>query len=226
MIAGCGAGFERAGSPGNEPEKPWQPTFVAHIAERPRERREWDKVWSRRTTTRKSVRHSEIGVDSLDLNPQRLAGPPRDVSVEWLHHAPLDNWPHLLAVCRFDLSTPLAVTRGYIGMALKDRARGFDERQQQFLEGAATASARCDAILGEVDDLLRVENAFAARLMPFERASVNLLALLEEAISSLPEAPNFVSVELRPSEGIVFVQLTLRGSGKHLARSSIESDAG
>jgi signal transduction histidine kinase len=92
----------------------------------------------------------------------------------------------------------MTVVAGYIRMLLKDRAGPLSDQQRRLLEEAEKSCGRLSALLAEVSDLSSLEAGTA----PFNRATVNLRAVFEESITSLPELPDYpVEIQLQAPDG-------------------------
>ena len=97
----------------------------------------------------------------------------------------------------------MTVVAGYIRMLLKERAGPLPDQQRRLLEEAEKSCARLSALLSEVSELSALEGGTAT----FNRAAVDLNALLPEAIAGLPELPDRdVRVELDTEDGAAMVE--------------------
>jgi K+-sensing histidine kinase KdpD len=87
----------------------------------------------------------------------------------------------------------MTVVAGYVRMLLKDRAGPLSDQQRRLLEEADKSCARLSALLAEVSDLSNLEAGTAT----FNRSTVDLKAILAEAIGGLPAVPDReIEVEL------------------------------
>jgi signal transduction histidine kinase len=80
----------------------------------------------------------------------------------------------------------LTVVAGYIRMLLKERAGPVPEAQRRLLEEAEKSCARLSALLAEISELSALEGGTAT----FNRARLDLRALLEEVAGALPAMPD------------------------------------
>jgi signal transduction histidine kinase len=113
------------------------------------------------------------------------------------------RWPKLLSLTTHEFRTPMTVVAGYIRMLLKERAGPVPDQQRRLLEEAEKSCARLSALLGEVSELSALEGGTAT----FNRAAVDLNALMSEAISALPDLPDRdVRVEFHTDAASVTVQ--------------------
>jgi signal transduction histidine kinase len=104
------------------------------------------------------------------------------------------KWPKLLSLTVHEFRSPLTVVSGYIRMLLKERAGPLPDQQRRLLEEAEKSCARLSVLLGEVSELSQLE----ARTAPFDRAAVDVGAVLGEVVSALPNQPDrTVVVELQ-----------------------------
>ena len=109
----------------------------------------------------------------------------------------------MLSLAVHEFRTPITVVAGYIRMLLKDRAGPLSDQQRRLLEEAEKSCARLSGLVAEMSDLSNLEAGTAA----LNRSTVDLRAIVEEAIAALPPlADHEVSVELQPAAGAVFVQ--------------------
>jgi signal transduction histidine kinase len=108
------------------------------------------------------------------------------------------KWPKLLSLTAHELRSPLTVVGGYIRMLLKDRAGTLTDQQRRLLEEAEKSCARLSSLVAEVSDLAHLESGTAT----FNRARVDLGALLAETIGALPGlGERQVTVELASEVG-------------------------
>lgn len=108
--------------------------------------------------------------------------------------APLDpKWPRLLSLSVHEFRTPITVVAGYIRMLLKDRAGALNEQQRRLLEEAEKSCGRLSSLVAEMSDLSSLEAGSGA----FNRSSIDVSAVLKDAIAALPAVPDRdVSIEL------------------------------
>lgn len=119
------------------------------------------------------------------------------------HASPDAQWPKLLSLAVHELRTPMTVVGGYIRMLLKERAGPLSDQQRKLLEEAEKSCGRLSALIAEMSDLSNLEGGTA----PFNRAPVNIRALLDEAIAGLAPLPDRdVQVELQPSDAATVIQ--------------------
>lgn len=113
--------------------------------------------------------------------------------------APPDaRWPKLLSLAVHEFRTPMTVVAGYIRMLLKEKAGPVTDQQRKLLEEAEKSCARLSALIAEMSELSNLEGGTA----PFNRAAVDLSAIIDEAIQSVPPLPDReVHIELEPSDG-------------------------
>jgi len=103
------------------------------------------------------------------------------------------KWPRLLSLSVHEFRTPITVVAGYIRMLLKDRAGPLSDQQRRLLEEAEKSCGRLSALVAEMSELAVLE----AGTGTLNRTTVDLPALLRDAIAGLPELPDReVSVEL------------------------------
>jgi signal transduction histidine kinase len=113
------------------------------------------------------------------------------------------RWPKLLSLTVHEFRTPMTVVAGYLRMLLKERAGPVSDQQRRLLEEAEKSCTRLSALLSEVSDLSGLEAGTAT----FNRAQVDLRAILNEAVSTLPELPDRqIHVELQTDPGSIIVQ--------------------
>ena len=106
------------------------------------------------------------------------------------------KWPRLLSLSVHEFRTPMTVVAGYIRMLLKERAGPLSEQQRRLLEEAEKSCARLSALLVEMSDLANLEAGTA----PINRSSLDLHAVLGDAIASMPPGDDTVQVLLTTSE--------------------------
>jgi signal transduction histidine kinase len=110
------------------------------------------------------------------------------------------RWPKVLSLSVHEFRTPMTVVSGYIRMLLKDRAGPLSDQQRKLLEEAEKSCARLSALLAEVSELSNLEGGTA----PLNKGSVDLNALLHDAVKGLPPLPDReVPVTLDLDEGSV-----------------------
>ncbi|MEO6212579.1 MAG: HAMP domain-containing sensor histidine kinase [Vicinamibacterales bacterium] len=106
------------------------------------------------------------------------------------------RWPKVLSLAVHEFRTPMTVVAGYIRMLLKERAGPLNDQQRKLLEEAEKSCGRLSALVAEMSDLSSLEAGTA----PLKRTTVNVAALLEEAIAALPPLQDRdVHVELQHS---------------------------
>lgn len=96
------------------------------------------------------------------------------------------RWPKVLSLSVHEFRTPITVVAGYIRMLLKDRAGPLNDNQRRLLEEAEKSCARLSALLAEVSELSNLEAGTA----PLNKGSVDVAALLREAVATLPPMPD------------------------------------
>jgi signal transduction histidine kinase len=97
---------------------------------------------------------------------------------------PTDSrWPQLLSLSSHELRSPLSVVAGYIRMVLKERAGPISDQQRTLLQEAEKSCGRLSTVLAEMSDLSQLEAGTA----PFNRSTVDVGAILADAIRALPE---------------------------------------
>jgi light-regulated signal transduction histidine kinase (bacteriophytochrome) len=112
------------------------------------------------------------------------------------------KWPRLLSLSVHEFRTPVTVVAGYIRMLLKDRAGALNDQQRRLLEEAEKSCGRLSMLLAEMSELSNLEAGTGA----FNRSSIDLHALLAEAIAALPDVP----------DRDVTVELSINGAGASL----------
>jgi signal transduction histidine kinase len=120
-----------------------------------------------------------------------------------MSHPPVDpRWPKVLSLAVHEFRTPLTVVAGYIRMLLKERAGPVPDQQRRLLEEAEKSCGRLSALLAEVSDLSGLEAGTAT----FNRADVDLRALLNESVAALPELQSRpITIDLRMLPGVASV---------------------
>jgi signal transduction histidine kinase len=107
------------------------------------------------------------------------------------------RWPKLLSLAVHEFRTPITVVAGYLRMVLKERAGPVSDQQRKLLEEAEKSCGRLSGLVSEMSDLSALESGKAA----FNRAPLDLSALLKEEIGSLAELPDrTVSVVLEGAD--------------------------
>jgi signal transduction histidine kinase len=96
------------------------------------------------------------------------------------------KWSRLLSLSVHEFRTPITVVAGYIRMLLKDRAGPLGEQQRRLLEEAEKSCSRLSSLVAEMSDLASLEAGTSA----FNRTTVDLASMLNEAITALPELPD------------------------------------
>src|SRR5690349_9598099 len=107
------------------------------------------------------------------------------------------RWPKVLSLSVHEFRTPMTVVAGYIRMLLKDRAGPLNEQQRRLLEEAEKSCARLSALLAEVSEL----SNFEAGTAPLNKGHVDLRAILQTAVETLPPLPDRevpVTLDLAP----------------------------
>src|SRR5688572_972788 len=108
------------------------------------------------------------------------------------------RWPKLLSLAVHEFRTPMTVVAGYIRMLLKEKAGPITDQQRKLLEEAEKSCVRLSALVAEMSELSNLEGGTA----PFNRATVDLKAVLDEAIQSLPPlGDRDVQIEVQGPEG-------------------------
>jgi K+-sensing histidine kinase KdpD len=108
------------------------------------------------------------------------------------------RWPKILSLSVHEFRTPMTVVAGYIRMLLKDRAGPLNDQQRRLLEEAEKSCGRLTALLAEVSELSTLE----AGTVPFNTQTVDLNAILRNAIQQLPPLPDReVRIDLQPLAG-------------------------
>ena len=96
------------------------------------------------------------------------------------------RWPKLLSLAVHEFRTPITVVAGYIRMVLRERAGPISDQQRKLLEEAEKSCGRLSALVTEMSDLSALEGGTAA----FNSATVDLGAVLTEAVDSVPALPD------------------------------------
>jgi signal transduction histidine kinase len=96
------------------------------------------------------------------------------------------KWDRLLSLAVHEFRTPVTVVAGYIRMLLKDRAGPLTPQQQRLLEEAEKSCARLSGLIAEMSELSNLE----AGTLTMNRGSVNVSALLNEAVAMQPPIPD------------------------------------
>lgn len=96
------------------------------------------------------------------------------------------RWPKVLSLSVHEFRTPMTVVAGYIRMLLKDRAGPLNDQQRKLLEEAEKSCARLSALLAEVSELSNLEAGTA----PLNLGSIDLHAVLRDAVTNLPPLPD------------------------------------
>jgi signal transduction histidine kinase len=107
---------------------------------------------------------------------------------------PVDpRWPRLLSLSVHEIRGPIGVISGYVRMLLTDRAGPLNDQQRRFLQEVEKSYARLSRLAAEMSDLASLESGAGA----FNRTTVDLRTILDDAITGLPELPDrTVAVEL------------------------------
>jgi signal transduction histidine kinase len=114
------------------------------------------------------------------------------------------RWPKLLSLTVHEFRTPMTVVAGYIRMVLKEKAGPITEQQRKLLEEAEKSCGRLSALMMELSDLASLEAGTA----PFNRSTVDLKSILDEAIGALPPlADREVRVEVQASSASTQVSI-------------------
>lgn len=97
--------------------------------------------------------------------------------------APIDpRWHRLLGLAVHEIRTPVTVVSGYIRMLLTSRAGEISEPQRRMLEEAEKSCGKLSGLLVQMSDLASLESGEAK----FSRGTLDVGAVLEDAIASLP----------------------------------------
>src|SRR6187551_724785 len=96
------------------------------------------------------------------------------------------RWPKLLSLAVHEFRTPITVVAGYLRMVLRERAGTITDQQRKLLEEAEKSCGRLSGLVSEMSDLSALESGKAS----FNRAPLDLAALLKEEIAGLPELPD------------------------------------
>jgi signal transduction histidine kinase len=108
------------------------------------------------------------------------------------------KWPRLLSLSVHEFRTPITVVAGYIRMLLKDRAGPLSDQQRRLLEEAEKSCGRLSSLVAEMSELASLEGATSS----FNRSSVDLIALLNDAVAGLPAMPDRdVAVDVSAQNG-------------------------
>src|SRR5262245_31965625 len=103
------------------------------------------------------------------------------------------KWHRLLSLSVHEFRTPITVVAGYIRMLLRDRAGALNDQQRKLLEEAEKSCGRLSALVAEMSELSGLE----AGSSPFNRSSLDVAAVVEEAIATLPPLPDReIAIEL------------------------------
>ena len=92
------------------------------------------------------------------------------------------RWPRLLSLAVHEFRTPITVVGGYIRMLLKDRAGAITDQQRRMLEEAEKSCGKLSALVAELSELSALEAGTAT----FNRSTLDLRAVLTEAVAALP----------------------------------------
>jgi signal transduction histidine kinase len=92
----------------------------------------------------------------------------------------------VLSLAVHELRTPITVVSGYLRMLLGPRAGELTQQQRHMLEESAKSCARLSNIIKEMSDLAN----FKAGHHTIQRQSVDVGALLKEAVTTLPPSPD------------------------------------
>jgi signal transduction histidine kinase len=115
----------------------------------------------------------------------------------------------LLSLAVHEFRTPITVVAGYLRMVLKERAGPISDQQRKLLEEAEKSCGRLSGLVGEMSDLSAIESDKAT----FNRAPLDLSALLSEEVAALPELPDrSVSVVLEGAD----VPININGDATRL----------
>jgi len=107
------------------------------------------------------------------------------------------RWPKLLSLAVHEFRTPITVVAGYLRMVLRERAGAITEQQRKLLEEAEKSCGRLSGLISEMSDLSALESGKAS----FNKAPLDLAALLKEEIAGLPDLPDrTVSVVLEGAD--------------------------
>ena len=113
------------------------------------------------------------------------------------------RWPKVLSLAVHELRTPMTVIAGYIRMLLQDRAGAVTEPQRRLLEEAEKSCGRLSELVAELSDLSGLEAGSGS----FNRAALDLRAVLSEAVAALPALPDRpIAIDLRVAPGKALVE--------------------
>jgi signal transduction histidine kinase len=107
-----------------------------------------------------------------------------------------ESVPQLLSFAVHELRSPLSVVAGYIRMVLSERVGPLAPQQRDLLEKAEKSCGRLSEVLKEASDLSKLQDGTAT----FNRRAVDLRALLQDVVSSLPPLEREVTVVLQADE--------------------------
>jgi signal transduction histidine kinase len=112
------------------------------------------------------------------------------------------RWNRLLGLAVHEFRTPVTVVAGYIRMLLKDRAGPLNDQQRRLLDEAEKSCGRLSGLIAEMSDLANLEAGSAS----FNRSKIDVGALLEETVASMPPLPDReVAIALTNEAGPVTV---------------------
>jgi signal transduction histidine kinase len=93
------------------------------------------------------------------------------------------KWPKLLSLSAHEFRSPLSVVAGYVRMLLQERAGPLSDQQRRLLQETEKACGRLSHLVAELSELSQLESGAA----PFNRSTVDVTAILAEAITALPD---------------------------------------
>jgi len=96
------------------------------------------------------------------------------------------KWPQLLSLSSHEFRSPLTVVAGYVRMLLQERAGPLGDEQRRLLKEAEKSCGRLSQLLAELSELSQLESGTS----PFNRGTVNVKTMLDDAIASLPDLPD------------------------------------
>jgi signal transduction histidine kinase len=102
------------------------------------------------------------------------------------------QWPLILSHAAHEVRTPLTVAGGYLRMVLNGTTGPITDKQRQFLQEVEKATSRIRTLADEMSYLAKMEISE----ITFERRSIDLAALVHEAIAALPPSERELDLEL------------------------------
>ena len=91
-------------------------------------------------------------------------------------------WPEVFSQAAHEIRTPLSVAAGYLRMILTEKFGPITDKQRHFLLEVEKATQRIHALTNEISELAK----FDTEKSQFERAPVQIGALIRETIAALP----------------------------------------